>query len=122
MSKDDFLFAAPSRIEASMLVFEKNFLSRYTPCHCSDIIKLADALGIIHVELIVIHPFRDGNGRTARLLADLMVMQAQRPPLDFNYINRTKNEEGFKQYITAIHAGVRGNYKPMEKIFLALLG
>ena len=51
-----------------------------------------------------------------------MVMQSQRPPLDFNYIDRTKNENGFKEYIAAIHEGVSGNYKPMEKIFLALLG
>ncbi len=122
MLKEGFPFAAPLRIEASMQEFERKYLAIYTPCHYSDSNALALALGTVHVELILIHPFREGNGRTARLLADLMVMQAQRPPLDFNYIDKTKNENGFKQYVAAIHAGVSGDYKPMEKIFLALLG
>ena len=121
MSKEGFPFAAPSRIESSMKEFEKKYLAKYTPCHCTDFKELANALGVIHIELIVIHPFREGNGRTARLLADLMVMQANKPPLNFTAIDQTENEQGFKQYILAIHAGVSGNYEPIEKVFRALL-
>lgn len=121
MSKGDFLFAAPNRIESSMQKFEKQYLTKYTPCHYSDIHELAAALGIVHVELILIHPFREGNGRTARLLADLMTTQAGKSPINFASIDQTKNVEGFKQYIIAIHAGVAGNYKPIEEIFRKLL-
>ncbi len=121
MSKDGFPFAAPQRIETSMQEFEKKYLAKYTPCHYSNLDELTNALAITHVELIVIHPFRDGNGRTARLLADLMVMQANKPPLNFTSIDQTNNEKGFKEYILAIHAGVSGNYEPMQKIFRTLL-
>ncbi|MFH1461758.1 MAG: Fic family protein [bacterium] len=42
-----------------------------------DIIKIAaDA----HLKLLLIHPFVDGNGRTARLLMDLLLMQKGFPP------------------------------------------
>jgi cell filamentation protein len=121
MSKDGFPFAAPLRIESSMLEFEKKYLSIYTPCHYTDLNELAHALSIIHIELIVIHPFREGNGRTARLLADLMAIQANKPPFNFTSIDQTKNKTGFIEYISAIHEGVSGRYKSIENIFLTLL-
>lgn len=34
-----------------------------------------------HARLVAIHPFSDGNGRTARLLMNLMLMQAGYPPI-----------------------------------------
>lgn len=121
MSKDNFSFAAPPRIEPSMNTFQKDFLEKYTPCHFTNLDDLAFALGVVHVEFIVIHPFREGNGRTARLIADLMAMQANKPPLNFSAIDRTINEEGFDRYIKAIHAGVIGNYEPITDIFRELL-
>jgi len=121
MSKDGFPFAAPLRIESSMKEFEKKYLAIHTPCHYSDPSELALALGAVHIELILIHPFREGNGRTARLLADLMAMQANRPSLNFSAIDKTENEKGFEQYILAIHAGVSGSYEPIQEIFSKLL-
>jgi len=121
MSKDGFPFAAPLRIEASMKEFEKKYLAIYTPCHYSDINKLTLALGAVHIEFILIHPFREGNGRTARLLADFMAMQANRASLNFAAIDKTENQKGFEQYILAIHAGGNGNYQPIQEIFSKLL-
>lgn len=121
MEKDGFLFARADFIPSLMTKFESEYLAKYTPCHYTDLDELALALGIIHVEFIVIHPFREGNGRTARLLADLMVMQAKRPPLDFSAIDQTTNLKGFEQYIAAIHAGFNGNYTAIQKIFKLLL-
>jgi len=121
ISKDGFPFAAPLRIESSMKEFEKKYLAVHTPCHYSDLNELALALGTVHIELILIHPFREGNGRTARLLADFMAMQANRPSLNFAAIDKTENEKGFEQYILAIHAGVSGNYEPIQGIFSKLL-
>ncbi len=121
MVKDNFMFAPSTRIAHLMGKLETDFLKKYTPCHYSDIDELAQALGIIHIELILIHPFREGNGRTARLLADLMAMQAKKPPLNYLSIDQTKNQKGFENYILAIHAGVAGNYVPIQKIFKILL-
>lgn len=69
----------------------------------------------------MIHPFREGNGRTARLLADLMAMQSKKPPLNFSAIDQTENLKGFEQYIAAIHAGFNGEYEPIQKIFKLLI-
>jgi len=121
MSKEGFQFAASAQIDFSMRELEKKYLAKYTPCHETNIDNLAYALGIVHIEFIVIHPFREGNGRTARLLADLMAMQANKPPLNFNAIDQTQNKEGFKRYILAIHAGVCGNYTLIQGIFRTLL-
>jgi cell filamentation protein len=52
--------------------FERGPLREYTPCSFNTIAAQATALAIVHTEMILIHPFRDGNGRCARLLAVLM--------------------------------------------------
>lgn len=80
------MFANPNFISNLMEKFEKDFLAKYTPCHFENIDELAYALGIVHIEFILIHPFREGNGRTARLLANLMAMQAKKPPMNFTDI------------------------------------
>lgn len=121
MSKDGFPFAAPNCIAAAMKVFEKKYLAQYTPCHFRDDNELALALGITHVELILIHPFREGNGRTARLLADLMMLQANRPMLNFTLIDQFYNPDGFKDYILAIQASVGEEYGAIKEIFLRLI-
>ena len=63
-----------------------------------------------HVELILIHPFRDGNGRLSRLLADVMAVQAGHEPLDYSSWEQHK-----PAYIGAIHAGFSEDYRPMEQ-------
>lgn len=63
--------------------------------------------------LILIHPFREGNGWVARMLSILMGLQAGLTPLDFSGIAGRKK----KEYISAIHAGMGHNYELMEKIF-----
>lgn len=121
MSKGGFIFAASGQIEKLMMELERDYLTKYTPCHFTDIGGLAYALGVVHVELILIHPFREGNGRTARLLADLMAVQANRPPLNYTSIDQIENPKGFKKYIEAIHAGVEMDYEPIRNIFLTLI-
>jgi cell filamentation protein len=121
MSKGDFPFAAASRIDSCMQDFQKKFLSKYTPCEDLDGDELALVLAIVHVEFILIHPFREGNGRIGRMLTVLMALQAGKPPLNFNAIDQTRNSKGFENYIHAIHAGVDTDYTPMQKIFSKIL-
>lgn len=73
------------------------------------------ALAETHVELVLIHPFRDGNGRVARVLASLMRLQAGLPLLDFRSIAEEKKQE----YFTAVQSGLDRNYEPTERLFLA---
>lgn len=121
MSKDGFPFAGAPYISSCMEKFEKDCLAKYTPCHNSNFSELALALGVTHIEFILIHPFREGNGRIARMLATLMGLQANQPPLDFELIDQTIYPQGFKNYIAAIHAGHAGNYQPIQDIFLMIL-
>ena len=74
---------------------------------------MAEALAAVHAELILIHPFRDGNGRLARLLALLMGLQAGLPPLDFSPLDG----RGKKRYIAAIHAAMGRDYRPLATLF-----
>jgi len=71
------------------------------------------ALAVVHTELVLIHPFRDGNGWVARLLATLMALQAELPPLDFSSLKGYRR----KAYYIAIRAGLDRDYKPMEDVF-----
>jgi cell filamentation protein len=117
MSKNDFSFAFPEQIPKLMSEFENGPLSKFTPFRFESINQVIKALTVVHTELLLIHPFREGNGRVARMLATLMAIQAGLPPLDFSGIIGRKKEE----YIEAIHAGMDRNYKPMEKIFESVI-
>jgi len=66
----------------------------------------------VHAELVLIHPFREGNGRCARMLSTLMALQADLPPLDFSEIRGTER----RRYIAAIHAALERNYQPMKLV------
>lgn len=112
LSKDNFPFATPGRIPALMATYEKRYLSTLTPCVGMTRAQIVDALSVCHVELILIHPFRDGNGRVARLLAMIMAIQAGFPPLDFQSLVDNK-----AAYVEAIHAGVSKDYDPMRNCF-----
>lgn len=116
MTKGDFLFAASHLIPTLMQQFDDNCLRRFTGCEGMDDAHLCEALAVCHVELIIIHPFREGNGRLARLLATLMALQAGAPLLDFGEMERHK-----ARYIEAVHLGHSGDYEPMQRIFCAVL-
>lgn len=111
--KDGFMFAAAHLIPDLMRDLERGPLRRYTPCQFTEVGEQAQALAVVHAELILIHPFREGNGRCARLLATLMGLQAGLPALNFGGI---RGEEK-KRYIGAIHAAMGRDYVPMTQIF-----
>jgi cell filamentation protein len=74
------------------------------------------AMAIVHTEFIIIHPFREGNGRLARMVAYIMGLQAGYPPLNFVSIDDKKNS-AHAEYIKAIHKGLGKDYDAMKKIF-----
>lgn len=117
ITKDEFTFAMAAQIPKLMKQFEKNQLDKYTPCIFKNQIEAIKALAAVHTELLLIHPFRDGNGRVARLLSTLMALQAGMPILDFSLISKYKQQE----YIRAVQAGLDRKYQPMETLFSEII-
>ena len=115
LGKDGFQFAAAHLIPKLMEEFEEKYLKPFTPCGGMDGEQLAMALATVHVEYILIHPFREGNGRLGRLLATIMALQADWPPLNFTYLLENRDK-----YIQAIHAGL-DDMKPMQLVFRRVL-
>ncbi|MDZ7829356.1 MAG: Fic family protein [Halofilum sp. (in: g-proteobacteria)] len=77
---------------------------------------MVEAIAVTHVELILIHPFREGNGRLARLLADVMATQAGHGLLDYSGWDSNK-----ASYFAAIQQGMESEYGPMKQLVAAAL-
>ena len=74
------------------------------------------AAGEIQGEFLVIHPFREGNARTIKLLTDLLATQTGRPLLIYE-----GSEEGQDRYIAAAKAAFKKDYTPMTEIIFQAL-
>ncbi len=113
LSKGGFTFAMAAQIPVLMHRFEENVLRRYTPCRLEQREDLVTALAETHTELMLIHPFREGNGRVGRILATVMALQAGLPLLDFGSIRGRKRQE----YFAAVRAGLDRDYAAMGRVF-----
>lgn len=113
LSKGGFDFAMARVIPTLLDEFERQQLRRYTPCRFENRDDVAQALAEVHVELMLIHPFREGNGRLGRLLATLMALQAGLPQLEFSEMIGIRK----KEYFAAVRDGLDRNYQPMRKLF-----
>lgn len=114
ISKNGFVFARAKFIPDLMKDFSNSLLQPRTPPKINSGPELSLLLAKIHVEFILIHPFREGNGRTIRLLLSLIAQQAQYAGVDFGFIKDRGKE--FKRYIAAIQFGMKGNYTLMQQI------
>jgi cell filamentation protein len=110
MSKGGFTFPAAMFLENSMNDFQLSILSKL-PNSYSSKEALIQAIAHVHAELLFIHPYREGNGRTARLLANLMCFKAGFERLKFELL-----QDKFKEYVRAVQQAGMGDYKAMEEI------
>ena len=117
LSKDGFMFADARRVPHLMKEFSRDVLAPNTPCPSGSTLDTANALALVHAELILIHPFRDGNGRAARLVALLMALQAGLPPLDFSPLDGKSR----KRYIAGIHAAMGRDYRILTEMFVKVI-
>lgn len=108
MSKGGFLFASAQFLPNSMEIFERDILLKL-PSKYDNKEALIKDIAIIHGELLFIHPFREGNGRTARLLANLMARKSGYNSLHFEKVK----EKEFDFYVSAVQKSAKGDYEEM---------
>ncbi|WP_330983208.1 MULTISPECIES: Fic/DOC family protein [Enterobacterales] len=111
LTKDGFHFAAADRIPQLITGYDRQYLSRTGTLKSLSRSEFVRYLAESHVEFILIHPFREGNGRLSRLLCDSLSVQAGWSLLDYSLWDKHK-----EYYFKAIQAGVSGNYKPMMQL------
>ncbi|MEL7196350.1 MAG: Fic family protein [Cyanobacteria bacterium J06649_11] len=80
-----FRFAEPEETASKMA----DLIQWYRDCDLNPIVKAAE----FHYRFILIHPFDDGNGRTARILMNFILLMAGYPPA---IINTSDREEYFR--------------------------
>jgi Fic-DOC domain mobile mystery protein B len=68
-----------------------------------------------HHRLVFIHPFPNGNGRHARLIADILVMKLSRPAFTWGSANLLKQGEARAKYLEAVRAADNGDMQPLLK-------
>lgn len=101
---------APVRYLTNSLEELNRIIQNNTPISSDSQTVLAEKLALIHNELNIVHPFRDGNGRTIRLFLDVLVHTLGFQPI--NYSDR-------KKYLAACVAGALQNNGPVQKIIEA---
>lgn len=111
LSKGGFVFPAALYIPQSMESFEQEILNNL-PDDYSSLEQLIKDVAKVHAELLFIHPFREGNGRTARVLANMMLRKQGYDKLNFSHFT----EDKFPLYIQAVQKAAICDYSYMEQI------
>ncbi|MCB9034528.1 MAG: Fic family protein [Chitinophagales bacterium] len=82
--------------------FIDDLIAWYNESNINNIVKNA----IFHHRFVWIHPFFDGNGRTVRLITNLLLMQVGFPPAII-----LRNDR--KKYYAALNQANKGNYSKL---------
>jgi len=121
LAKAGFSWPPAMLVERNMTTFERDVLARRTPCRPGPFERVTLDMAEVHAELLLIHPFREGNGRLARWLAELMALQAGYPLPLYRFTGRGAGTER-KRYLDAVKAGYLQNYRPLADFFAEAIG
>jgi cell filamentation protein len=117
LAKGGFRWPPAIRVGANMDAFEKGVLARCTPCRPGPLPEVAHCLAEVHAELLLIHPFREGNGRLARWVSDVMAFQADLPGPDYGFAGRGARKRRL-EYLEAVRKGYMQDYEPLTAFFV----
>ncbi|XP_044174647.1 protein adenylyltransferase Fic-like [Acropora millepora] len=95
----DHVPPSPEEVEKHMEEFNSWLLSREP-----EMLHPIEFAALAHYKLVFIHPFTDGNGRTARLLMNSVLMRAGFPPVIIRFQDRYEYYEHLNH---ANHGDVR---------------
>lgn len=117
LSKEGFSFAAAAHLPENMAAFEVEFLDPINNNEMEDDNSLLMHIAAMHAELLFIHPFREGNGRTIRTFTRLISLVKRNRDIDFALITEGDN---FDRYVHAVQQAALKEYQPMRELFAAL--
>jgi cell filamentation protein len=120
LSKGGFQWPPAHMVAPNMERFEAGLLREHTPCRPAALSEVAERIAEVHAELLLIHPFREGNGRLARWLADLMALQAGCRVPDYGFEGRGSRENQAR-YLAAVKQGYLQNYEALAGFFREIL-
>lgn len=117
ISKGSFPFPAAQFLPQSMSALERDLL-RKLPVNWPTSAALVRDVAQVHAELLFIHPFREGNGRTARVLANLMAYKNGSASFEWEKLAEPMQ---FNAYVRAVQAAASMNYQLMERVITGVL-
>jgi cell filamentation protein len=111
ISKPGTTWPPPIYIDQSMQEFERTTLAKYPASVLADDDAFCKAVAEIQGEFLVIHPFREGNARTIKMMCNLLAAQSGRPLLKYD-----TSDEARDSYIAAAKAAFTRKYGLMTDI------
>ncbi|MBU2497926.1 MAG: Fic family protein [Proteobacteria bacterium] len=117
LAKGDFRWPPAYLVHGHMETLESEFLRKHTPCGRGPLDDVAMAIAKVHAEFLLIHPFREGNGRLARWLASLMALQADYPMPEYRFSGRGSVKER-ERYLEAVRRGYQKDYEALALFFV----
>lgn len=76
------------------------------------ITKIVELLAWFQHRFVVIHPFKDYNGRLARMLTILIALNLNLPPIELKADTKTDRQ----RYLKAMYQADAGNLSPLETL------
>ena len=116
MSKGGFTWPPAMLDEQNMALIERETFKVKTPCRPGPLERVARDMAEVHAELLLVHPFREGNGRLARWVADIMALQAGYPLPVYRFTGRGSAAEK-KRYLSAVKKGYQKDYEALAVFF-----
>lgn len=117
LAKGGFRWPPAYLVPRHMADLESGLLAENTPCRPAPLPEVATHIAMVHAEFLLIHPFRDGNGRLARWVAALMAVQAGYPLPAFRFAGKHSKKES-QDYLVCVQQGYAQDYLPLADFFM----
>ena len=101
-------------LQAAIEVLDERIPEGETPTE-ETLLQVLALCGWVHAEWVRIHPFANGNGRTARLWANFIAMRYGLAPFV-----RLRPRPDMVEYAAAAQHAMRGNPQPTMRLFQAV--
>lgn len=110
VSAGDIVPPEPTKVLQLMYQFINNL--NYKIENSKSKVEQIECLVYAHHEFIKIHPFNNGNGRTGRILMNIIALKFGYKPLELYY----RHGDSRKIYIDAMKSADKGNFEPLTDL------